>query len=230
MAQSPMRSARMNGIILLFWWFLFGQLAFVLWLGHRFSWKQNQNTIWRDDGGERYEYREERSKNDALGNIVMSFAVPAGIGFKLRPETWLDRFSKALRLTHEPQLGDAEFDARFFFDADDANIIKWWRQNEALHSPLNNLIKRLATQRVKMYSLDLRERKAASVSGGTSRTQRGTFACGMRGVVVPTACRAAQRLTMGAWVFFGSFDLKKVAATYSATAPDLLRAIRIRNF
>lgn len=143
----------MNAIHLCFWWFVLGQLAFLLWNGQRFCWGSKKNTLWRNDGGEHYEYREERSKADVLVNMVMSFAAPAGIYFSLRPRTWFDRFSRLLRLVHEPQLGDAEFDACYFLDAEDANIIQWWRQNGALRSHFDHLIKRLAMRQTKMYAL-----------------------------------------------------------------------------
>lgn len=138
---------------MLIWWSFIGIIVFVAWRGNK--WFAQRNTAHADTHqGETYNYREERSKYGKLVNLLLTFDVPSARHFRLRRESWFDRFGKGIRLAVEAEANEPVFDKMFFLDSDDEVLVALLMQERKLRSALIILMGRIARQRARLISLD----------------------------------------------------------------------------
>ena len=71
----------------------------------------------------------------------VSVACPRAPRFVLRPETWYDRFSKAIGLSMEFQTRDERFDQAFYILSDDPDVHRWLKKDAESRADLIGLLK-----------------------------------------------------------------------------------------
>lgn len=106
-------------------WIAFGVVSLVAVFAYRLWRKRFWAWGWKDDHGYlKYSgrpYKIKVSQRHKVGHVV-SFSVEClpGIYFRIKRETKWDRYAKAIGLSMEKQVGDAEFDNQLYIVSDDS--------------------------------------------------------------------------------------------------------------
>jgi hypothetical protein len=90
----------------------------------------------------RYEFGTQTYRGRTLG-FLLRFRAPKGISFLLRRETWFDQLAKALRLAAEPQMQDEKFDAYYYVECEDEELLKAARARRDLLKLMTGLQARM---------------------------------------------------------------------------------------
>jgi len=132
---------------------LYGLLLVGLQRGWRFSFAfANPET--KSIEGERIVLRVARTKHGAPVSLLMEFAVPSSWRFCVRAENWFDRLGKALRLVREPEIGDADFDQRFFLEIDCPAFLQLLDAQHQLRHRLGALAIQIAASSARLQRIE----------------------------------------------------------------------------
>lgn len=138
---------------LLTFWSMVGILALVAWRGNK--WFAQRNAAHTDSHqGISYKYHEEHSKIGKLVNLLLTFDVPSARHFRVRRESWYDRFGKGIRLAVESEAGEPVFDNMFFLDSDDEALVALLMKDRKVRSALIILMGRIVRHGARLISLD----------------------------------------------------------------------------
>lgn len=143
----------MIGLLIYFWSFIL-TIVLLAWRGS--LWYARDGAGPAHSGmvqGERYDFYEGRSKVGLLINLLLVFKLPRERFFRLRRESWFDRFSKGIHLSVEPQANEPAFDHMFYLDSDDDALIDLLRSSPKLKSILVGLVTRLRWHNAKLIYL-----------------------------------------------------------------------------
>ena len=106
----------------------------------------------RENDGLHYEFGTQNYRGRSLG-FLLRFRAPDGVRFLVRRETWFDRLAKALRLAVEPQMHDEKFDARFYVECEDEELLDAARGRQDLLKLMTALQARVGAGGSKLVEL-----------------------------------------------------------------------------
>ncbi len=106
--------------------------------------------------GESFKYLS--SSRNRFGNKqkVWIFCDAAkNIDFDIKPETWIDKLFKWLKISHEMQLGDKQLDSLIYFATDDSEVFNTIRNNPEIQIEILEIIKICKDSKIKLDLLSL---------------------------------------------------------------------------